>query len=118
MLRYLLWDFKFAYFFPQSVREDDNDSIKQWLAYIEVEERKRKGKPGYRKDDPRFDPTDLVPIIDRVDDYDPHYNAVHNAVITNNLDVLDMLQKAGAGSYNFVIIIIGYHVLCEISTLP
>jgi len=51
----------------------------------------------YHKYDPRYDPNHDIPLIDLVDDYDPHYNAVHNAVITNNLEVLDILHEAGAG---------------------
>ena len=44
-----------------------------------------------------------MPLIDQVDEYDSHYNAVHNAVITNNLDVLDMLHKAGAGQFCIIL---------------
>jgi len=83
--------------FSQTVREDDQDAFEQWLAHIEVLERKRQAKPKFRPDDPRFDPIDLVPVIDRVDDYDKHYNAVHNAVITNNVRLLYRLRDAGAG---------------------
>ena len=81
----------------QCVREDDQDTVEQWLAHLEVLEKERLAKPKYRKEDRRFDPTDLVPVIDRVDNYDKHYNAVHNAVITNNVRLLYRLRDAGAG---------------------
>ena len=83
--------------FSQSVREDDESTVDQWIAHLAVLEKKRQAKPKYRTDDPRFDPTDLVPVIDRVDNYDKHYNAVHNAVITNNVRLLYKLRDAGAG---------------------
>jgi len=35
--------------------------------------------------------------FDKVDDYDKCFNAVHNAVITNNVKLLEVLYKAGAG---------------------
>jgi len=74
-------------------------SIEQWISYIKWVEQDniRHPKHVYHKSDPRHDPNHDIPLIDRVDDYDQLYNAVHNAVITNNLDVLDMLHKAGAG---------------------
>ena len=89
----------YYYHHTQSVRENDVASIEQWISYIKwvQQENNRHPKHIYHKSDPRYDSNHDVPLIDQVDEYDSHYNAVHNAVITNNLDVLDMLHKAGAG---------------------
>ena len=91
----------YYYHHTQSVRENDVASIEQWISYIKwvQQENNRHPKQVYHKSDPRYDSNHDVPLIDQVDEYDSHYNAVHNAVITNNLDVLDMLHKAGAGQF-------------------
>jgi len=80
----------------QCVREDDADGVEQWIAYLEVAEKNRP-KHVYHKAHPWYDPYHNVALIDKVDDYDKHYNAVHNAVITNNVRLLYRLRDAGAG---------------------
>jgi len=85
--------------FTQSVRENDVANVEKWMSYVKwVEQEKAKNpRPIYHKSDPRYDPNYDIPLIDLVDDYDPHYNAVHNAVITNNVKLLNILHAAGAG---------------------
>ena len=88
--------FNFHLLFPQSVREDDEDAVEQWITYLDYEQKNRP-KHNYHKAHPLYDPYHDVPLIDKVDDHDKHYNAVHNAVITNNVRLLYRLRDAGAG---------------------
>ena len=84
--------------FLQCVRENDVRTFKKWIAFINIHSKDAHGLQHkmllHHINDQNLE---NVPIIDQVDDYDPHYNAVHNAVITNNLKLLHELQEAGAG---------------------
>ena len=92
----------------QSIRERDVDTVKHWFDYFEVKQNEK----DYQEKNKRYQKQNKCKLIqqplnankekklkvfDLVDDYDPLYNAVHNAVITNNVELLDMLHSKGAG---------------------
>ena len=66
------------------------DTVKHWFEYFESN-LKLIQQPLNANEKKTFEALDLS------DDYDPLYNAVHNAVIMNNVELLDMLHSKRAG---------------------
>ena len=82
----------FVTLLTQAVRENDVDTVEKWISF------KKHRVFRYQYDGSWFD---------KVDEYDKCFNAVHNAVITNNVKILELLYNAGAGK----ILVFGIHNL-------
>ena len=74
-------------------------TVEKWILYSRhVQQRRQREIEKYTAKWGEPPKEKQIPEIDKVDDYDKHYNAVHNAVIMNNLQMLNILHDGEAGS--------------------